>query len=144
MTVSIFLALFPLLLGLASAPSDEPLVRVQRVTVQQEWILRVPVQPLRMPQRFDWVESKGPKCVSASDIRGALLSGTDHVDFLLPDRQRIRATFDDDCPALDFYGGFYLSTEDQRLCAKRDSVHSRIGGSCRIERFRKLKPKFKD
>jgi hypothetical protein len=82
--------------------------------------------------------------VPAADIRGALLSGTDHVDFLLPDRQRIRATFDDDCPALDFYGDFYLRTEDHQLCAKRDSVHSRIGGSCRIERFRKLAPKLKD
>ena len=117
---------------------------VQRMIIQQEWILRVPVQPQRMPQRFEWVESKGPKCVAASDIRGALLSGTDHVDFLLSDRQRIRATFDDDCPALDFYGGFYLNTEDRRLCAKRDSVHTQIGGSCRIERFRTLKPKSKD
>jgi hypothetical protein len=143
-TVSIFLALFPLLLGLASAPSDAPQVSVQRMVVEQEWILRVPVRPQRLPQRFDWVESKGPKCVPASDIRGALLSGTDHVDFLLPERQRIRATFDEDCPALDFYGGFYLKTEDHQLCAKRDSVHSRIGGSCRIERFRKLRPKFKD
>lgn len=144
MTVSIFLALFPLLLGLASAPAEAPQVSVQRMVIEQEWILRVPVQPQRIARRFEWVESKGPKCVPASDIRGALLSGTDHVDFLLPDRQRIRATFDDDCPALDFYGDFYLSTDDQQLCAKRDSVHSRIGGSCRIERFRKLTPKFRD
>ena len=144
MTVSIFLALFPLLLGLAPAPSGAPQVSVQRMVVEQEWILRVPVRPQRLPQQFDWVESKGPKCVPTSDIRGALLSGTDHVDFLLPERQRIRATFDDDCPALDFYGGFYLKTEDHQLCARRDSVHSRMGGSCRIERFRKLKPKFKE
>jgi hypothetical protein len=143
-TVSIFLALFPLLLGLVSAPADAPQVSVQRMIVEQEWILRVQVRPQRLPQRFEWVESKGPKCVAANDIRGALLSGTDHVDFLLPERQRIRAMFGEDCPALDFYGDFYLKTEDHKLCAKRDSVHSRIGGSCRIERFRKLKPKFKD
>jgi hypothetical protein len=143
-TVSIFLALYPLLLGLASAPADGPQVSVQRMVVEQEWILRVPVRPQRMPQRFEWIESKGPKCVPASEIRGAMLSGTNHVDFLMTDRRRMRATFDDDCPALDFYGGFYLTTEDHRVCVRRDSVRSRIGGSCRIERFRKLKPKFKD
>jgi hypothetical protein len=147
MTVSTFLALLPLLLGLAvaqgdSQPDQPPAVR--RLVIEQEWILRVPVRPQPLPQRFEWVESKGPKCVPAADIRGALLSGTDHVDFLLPERQRVRATFDDDCPALDFYGGFYLRTEDHRLCARRDSVHSRIGGSCRIARFRKLAPKLKD
>lgn len=136
--------MFPLLLGLASAQAEAPQVSVQRMVIEQSWVLRVPVQPQRLPQRFEWAESKGPKCVPVSDIRGALLLGTDHVDFVLPDRQRIRAIFDDDCPALDFYGGFYLNTEDQRLCAKRDSVHSRIGGSCRIARFRKLNPKIKD
>ena len=144
MTVSTFLALLPLLLGLAVAQSGGSQPAVRRLVVQQQWILRIPVRPQPSRQRFEWVESKGPKCVPAADIRGALLSGTDHVDFLLPDRQRIRATFDDDCPALDFYGGFYLNTEDQQLCARRDSVHSRIGGSCRIERFRKLAPKLKD
>ncbi|MEO5611619.1 MAG: hypothetical protein ABIT68_02470 [Sphingomicrobium sp.] len=144
MPISIFLALFPLLLGLASAPAEAPQVSVQRMVIEQEWILRVQVRPQQLPQRFEWVESKGPKCVPAADIRGALLSGTDHVDFILPDRQRIRATFDDDCPALDFYNGLYLNTEDQKLCAMRDSVHSRIGGSCRIARFRKLTPKVKD
>jgi hypothetical protein len=147
-TPTTFLALLPLLLGLAVAQgdsqADEPQASVRRLVVEQEWILRVPVRPQRSPQRLEWVESKGPKCVAASDIRGALLSGTDHVDFLMPDHQRLRATLDDDCPALDFYGGFYLKTEDHRLCARRESVPSRIGGSCRIARFRKLQPKLKD
>jgi hypothetical protein len=58
-------------------------------------------------------------------------------------RERVRASFDGNCPALDFYGGFYLKTQDERVCAKRDSVHSRMGGSCRIERFRRLIPKLK-
>ena len=117
---------------------------VQRMVVEQEWILRVPVRPRQMLPPFEWVESKGPKCVPASDIRGALLSGMDHVDFLMADQRRMRVTFDDDCPALDFYGGFYLTTVDHRVCVKRDSVRSRMGGSCRIERFRRLTPKLKD
>jgi hypothetical protein len=143
-TVSIFLALTPLLLGLASAPADAPQVSVQRMVVEQEWILRVRVRPQPAPQRIDWIESKGPKCLPASDIRGALLSGMDHIDFVMADRRRMRATFDDDCPALDFYGDFYLTTADHRVCVRRDSIRSRIGASCRIERFRKLKPKIRD
>ncbi|MEO6581492.1 MAG: hypothetical protein ABIN68_01635 [Sphingomicrobium sp.] len=144
MTVSIFLALYPLLLGLAAAPAEAPPMSVQRLVVEQQWILRVPVRPRQGLQRFDWAESKGPKCVATSEIRGALLSGTDHVDLLLTDQRRMRARFDDDCPALDFYNGFYLTTADQKVCVRRDSIRSRIGASCRIERFRKLKPKNKD
>ncbi|WP_309662942.1 hypothetical protein [Sphingomonas sp.] len=144
MTVAIFLALFPLLLGLASAPAEAPQVSEQRLVLEQEWILRVTVRPHQSLQRIDWVESKGPKCVAVSDIRGALLSGMNHVDLVMADNQRIRATFDDDCPALDFYGNFYLSTPDHRVCVRRDSIRSRIGASCRIEGFRKLKPKLRD
>ena len=111
--------------------------------VQDEMIIRVPVRPLRTTE-FEWVERKGPRCLPASVIRSALLTGPDHVDLVLAQKQRIRATFDDDCPALDFYGGFYLKTEDEQVCARRDSVHSRMGVSCRIARFRHLVPRFRD
>ena len=114
---------------------------VSRVTVHEQLIVHVPVQS--RPQRFEWEEHKGPKCVATSDIRGAKLSGPQSVDLMLRDRTRIRVKFDDDCPALDFYGGFYLKPEDDKLCVKRDSVRSRMGGSCRIEKFRRLTPKDK-
>lgn len=114
---------------------------VSRVSVQEQLIVRVPVQS--RPRRFEWEERKGPKCIATSDIRGAKLSGPQSVDLMLRDRSRIRAKFDDHCPALDFYGGFYLKPEDEDLCAKRDFVRSRMGGSCRIEKFRRLTPKDK-
>ena len=142
MTLLSLLALVPALLGMASWQGAEP-PPVQRAVVQDEMIIRVPVRPLP-PAEFDWVERKGPRCLPARLVRGALLTGTDHVDLVLPHRQRVRATFEDDCPALDFYGGFYLKTEDGQICARRDSIHSRMGRSCRIERFRHLVPKFKD
>ena len=141
MTLFTLLALLPALLGM-TAWQNEP-ASVRRVVVQDEMIIKVPVRPLP-PAEFEWVERKGPQCLPATMIRGALLTGPNHVDLVLPQRQRIRATFDDDCPALDFYSGFYLKTEDRQICARRDSVHSRMGGSCRIERFRHLVPKFKD
>ena len=94
---------------------------------------------------LEWSERKGPKCIAVDEIRGAMLSGRDGVDFMLPHRRRVRAKLADDCPALDFYNGFYLSTEeDERICARRDTIRSRVGGSCRIERFRELVPKIRD
>jgi hypothetical protein len=66
------------------------------------------------------------------------------VDFVLANRARIRARFDEGCPALDFYAGFYLQPQDDRLCAGRDAVHSRMGGSCTIDRFRLLVPKLRE
>jgi hypothetical protein len=142
LTLSGLLGWLPWLLGLAAAQGPNTPQQVRRVIVGQQVILRVPVRPLP-PPRFEWEEHKGPSCFPVAAIRGAMLSGPTNVDFLLPDRQRIRAEFADDCPALDFYGGFYLKPQDERVCANRDSVHSRIGGSCRIERFRRLVPKIR-
>ena len=133
------LAFVSSLLGISGADDAAVQRTVSRLVVQDELIVRVPVEA--MPHQFVWEEHKGPKCIAAKDIRGAKLSGPQQVDFVLSDRSRIRAKFEDDCPALDFYGGFYLNPQDEQLCAKRDSVHSRMGGSCRIERFRSLKPK---
>ncbi len=143
MTVSSLLVLLPLLLALSSAQSDEPQPSVQRMVVERQWIVRVPVRPRPALQRFDWTAGQGYKCVRTSAIRGAFLSGRDSVDFVLR-RQRVRATLDGTCTALDFYDGFYLKTDDQRVCAQRDFVHSRMGGSCRIERFQRLVPKLKN
>jgi hypothetical protein len=114
---------------------------VTRLAVEEDVIWRVPVRPAPQFGPVEWIERKGPNCVPAAAIRGALLSGPEHVDFLVGNRSRIRAEFDDDCPALDFYGGFYLRPEDARICVKRDAVYSRMGGSCRIERFSHLVPR---
>ena len=139
MTFASLLALIPALFGLSGAGTLGMQMTVSRVVVQDEVIVRVPVRP--MPGRVEWTEHKGPKCIDTEDIRGARLAGPGHVDFLLRDKKRVRAQFERNCPALDFYQGFYLNTDDDRLCAKRDSVHSRMGVSCRIERFKKLSPK---
>ena len=93
--------------------------------------------------KIEWKEGKGPKCVPLGDVRAAMLSGREQVDFLLEDRRRIRAELSDGCQALDFYVGFYLKTEDERMCAGRDFVHSRMGGRCEIDRFRSLEPRLR-
>ena len=135
--------LMPLLLGIFAAQPGVVGQTVTRLIIQDEVIIRVPVQPHPIFPNIEWVEKKGPKCVPADSIQRALLSGPQQVDFIFANRARIRAQLDEDCPALDFYNGFYLQPRDDRICAHRDAVHSRIGGSCTIERFSQLVPKFR-
>ncbi len=135
-----FISLLPILFALGfAAPGEE--ARVRSIVVEDHLIIRVPVRP--PPARFEWVERKGPKCIASGAIRGAFLSANDHVDFLLSGRRVVRAKLDEDCPALDFYEGFYLNSEDERICARRDFIRSRMGGRCRIEGFRALQRKLR-
>ena len=117
--------------------------QVRSLVVHEEVIMRVPVRPRLLAPAVEWVERKGPDCIKAESIRAAALSGREHVDFLLMDRRRMRARLAEDCPALDFYNGFYLRPERGRICERRDSIHSRMGSSCRIEKFRRLEPRFR-
>ena len=135
--------LLPLLFGMFAAQPAAVGQTVTRLVIEDEVILRVPVQPHPMFPDIGWIERKGPKCIPAAAIRRALLSNSEQVDFILANHSRVRAQLDEDCPALDFYAGFYLQPRDERLCARRDAIHSRIGGSCTIERFRQLVPKFR-
>jgi hypothetical protein len=137
------LKLVPLLLGLFAGQPGLVGQSVTRLVIQDEVILRVPVQPRPLSPQFLWEEHKGPKCIGTKDIHGALLSGAQQVDFVTGPTRRIRAELDEDCPALDFYDGFYLQPEDNRICAGRDAIHSRMGGSCTIAGFKQLIPKLR-
>ena len=105
-----------MLLGLVAGQPDT----VTRLVIQDEVILRIPIAP----------------------IRGAMLSGPEKVDFIFRNRVRVRAQFEEGCTALDFYAGFYIQPRGDQLCAGRDAIHSRMGGSCTIERFRMLEPRL--
>ena len=115
---------------------------VTRLVVQDEVILRVPVAaaPARAAIRLDRAE--GPQVHSGGSDPRALLSGrsrstsssrTDAVFALSSTRiaRRSISTAASTC-----------SPKDERLCAHRDAIHSRIGGSCTIDRFRQLVPKI--
>ena len=141
MTFFAFLGLFPALLGLTAEPPAEQQA-VRRMVIRDEIILRIPIRP-RLSPAIEWKESKGPKCLDSGRIAGAMLSGPSSIDFVLTDRRRFRAEMDNECPALDFYKGFYLQPDDERICAKREYIRSRVGGDCRIERFRTLEPRLK-
>ncbi len=142
MTLIAFLGLIPALFGMAGDPPSPQQHRVRRVVINEELVISIPIRP-RRSQNLEWIERKGPKCIPAERIAGATLSGPSSIDFVLRDRSRIRAEFDDECPALDFYKGFYLQPDDLRICAKRETIQNRVGASCRIERFRRLIPQLK-
>jgi hypothetical protein len=105
-------------------------------------IMRVPLVRPRMRRPVSWEERKGPKCIEGDQVVAAALAGERSIDFLLRDRSRIRAKMDDSCPTLDFYGSFYLQPRDQRICARRDEIRSRMGQTCRIARFRRMVPQL--
>lgn len=139
------LALAPaLLLGAAApaAPEDRPLQFAQ-VIVREQIVVRVPMRLREAPAAAAptrWRESRGPKCVAARSIAGATLLSEHSVDLILRDRSRVRARLSSRCPALAYYRGFYVRpTEDGMICAERDTIRSRMGGQCEIERFRALK-----
>ena len=141
MTLLTLLGLIPALFGaIADPPAENQVVR--RVVIHDEVIFRIPVRP-RPSLPIEWVERKGPKCIPANMLAGAILSGPSSIDFVLRNRQRVRAKMDSDCPALDFYGQFYLQPDDEFVCAKRETIRSRVGGSCQIEKFRTLVPQYK-
>jgi len=140
MTLLALFGLLPALFSLAGEAREQPAVR--RIVVHDEVILRIPVRP-RMPRRVQWVAHKGPKCIAANRIAAATLSSPSSIDFVMHNRRRIRAEMDDRCPALDFYDGFYFQLSDDRICAKREMIRSRVGASCRIQRFRTLVPQIR-
>jgi hypothetical protein len=143
MNFASFFALMPIFLGFAGTQSVGEQARVRTMTIEHQVIMRIPVRPFTLPRDIEWIEHKGPKCIPVSEIRGAALSGRDNVDFILSNRERVRAELDDNCPTLDFYGGFYVKPGDARLCVKRDSINSRIGAECEIKKFRRLERKLK-
>ena len=76
-----------------------------------------------------------------NQLAGAAFTRADSVDLFMRGGRRMRAQLDDNCPALDFYSGFYLTpTRDGQVCGGRDTIRTRSGGQCDIERFREMVP----
>lgn len=124
-----------------ASPSDP--IHFAQLMIREQILIRVPAnlrQPARpIAEQVEWKEKRGPKCVSMRLIAGATLLSQNSVDLILRDRSRVRAKLERSCPALDYYRGFYLNaTEDGQICADRDSIRSRMGGQCEIDKFRTL------
>ena len=134
--------------GVPDEPNAIAPMQFAQLSVRRQVLVRVPVRLRPVPKlesQVDWKESKGPRCVAARSIAGATALREKSFDLLLRDRTRVRARLDRNCPALDYYYGFYISPdEDGLICADRDSIRSRVGGECLIDAFRKLRPEKRD
>ena len=117
-------------------------VQVAQLTIQQRVVIRVPRMPAAQapaPRPITWKEKKGPKCVGAQTMAGALVSAPNQVDLVLIGGKRVRAKLDGDCRPLDFYSGFYVRpAKDGMICADRDAIRVRSGASCQIDTFKAL------
>lgn len=124
-----------------AAPAASETRVVAQLTIHQRVIIRVPTQPLPVEPPVRLKEKDGPKCIDAASLAGAQVT-EDGVDLLLRGGSRLRAKLGNECPALNYYSGFYVRPgRDGRICADRDSIRTRAGGSCEIERFRLLVPR---
>ena len=118
-------------------------VELAQLTIHERVIIRVPrMAAPAAPRPIRWVEKKGPKCIPAAALAGALVTDRSKLDLVLRGGRRVRAEMDDDCRSLDFARGFYLKpSADGMVCADRDVVRSRYGAKCPIDRFRSLEAK---
>jgi hypothetical protein len=133
------------LLAPAAVLADRP-VQAGQLTIRERVIIRVPRMPLQAapvaaPTPIKWKERKGPKCIAAQGMAGAMVTSPRQVDLVLIGGKRVRAKLDGACRPLDFYAGFYLRpARDGMICADRDAIKVRSGASCGIDEFKALVP----
>lgn len=135
----------------AAPPSPSPSPpgeQLAQLSIHERIVIRVPRMraepppPPAEPPPVRWIEKRGDRCIPAAAIAGALISGPGSVDMVLDDGGRARALLEADCPALDYYLGFYIKpTTDGKVCAGRDAIRSRSGAMCPIRAFRRLVPR---
>lgn len=143
-------ALLALSPAAASAQDVRRLERVEwaQVSIHQRIIIRTPRRARRIMrerarrdplERPVWSERKAPRCVPLASLTGVAVSHGGDVDMMMVDGRRLRAKLDRDCPALNFYAGFYLEpNRDGLICGGRDVLRARSGAACPIARFRRL------
>lgn len=126
-----------------AAVREDP-TELAQVVIERRTFIRITPHHERARTREtfrDWKEKKAPKCIAMSMVGGISISRPDSIDLVLRGNQFIRARLEKGCPSIDFYSGFYLKpTKDGRLCEDRDTIHSRTGGACLIDKFHTLVP----
>lgn len=129
---------------------ERPLLYAQ-VRIEKRVIIRVPRRrptPLAPMAEFSQEASKQAyrekrigKCLPMNNLLGVQMFTDRYLDLITKDRKRIRAQLEDNCQARSFYSGFYVEkTDDGKICAGRDILHSRTGAKCEIDQFRELVP----
>jgi hypothetical protein len=133
--------------GPTAKPANNPPILLAQITISRRTVIRVipaqaaTAQSPRLPPFKEWKEKDAPKCVTTSSLAGLMISKPDSIDLLLRGGQVMRAKLEKGCSSVDFYSGFYFQpTKDGRICQDRDTIHSRTGGACEIDKFKSLTP----
>lgn len=114
-------------------------IHVPRITITTTTVVTSRRAPAALPPPM--VERKAPDCIRMDRMVAFAVTQRDSVDLMLNDGTRMRAKLGSNCPSLGFYSGFYVRPNaDGKMCAKRDPLRSRSGGSCDIQAFKALVP----
>jgi len=116
---------------------------IAQVQIQRSTIVRVPpaAPPSRPAPVIKWKEKGAPNCIKWSSMAAAMVSSPTTIDLVVRGGTRYRVKLEKSCQAIDFYSGFYVkATKDGRVCEDRDSIHSRSGGECLIDKYKTLVP----
>lgn len=98
-----------------------------------------PAMLITQPQK--WKEKGAPDCIKWNNMAAAMVSSPTTLDLIVRGGSRFRVKLEKSCSAVDFYSGFYVKmTPDGQICKDRDSIHSRAGGECVIDKFKSLVP----
>jgi hypothetical protein len=146
----IILGAFALALGAERLPDGslrgvdvrETTVVLAQIIIRQTKIIRIPSAPTSLvpaPPRLTFKEKDAPKCIKWSNLAATVVSSPTTIDVIVRGGMRYRLKLEKSCQAIDFYQGFYVKpTADGQLCKDRDSIRSRAGGECGIDKFKTL------
>lgn len=144
-------------LAFTTLDSDAPVVLAQptqsvmsveifaQVRIERQ-IIRIRPAPPPSPASLiiaqqKWKEKGAPNCIKWNNMAAAMVSSPTTLDLIVRGGSRFRVKLEKSCSAVDFYSGFYVKmTPDGQICQDRDSIHSRAGGECVIDKFKSLVP----
>lgn len=130
-------------LGLSIVAAQERVSIMTQIRIERNSIVRVPpaAPPTQRQKPLKWKEKGAPSCIRWSTIAAAMVSSQTTLDVIVRGGTRYRVKLEKSCQAIDFYSGFYVkATKDGQVCEDRDSIHSRSGGECLIDKFKTLVP----
>ncbi|MEM1194859.1 MAG: hypothetical protein AAGH57_02045 [Pseudomonadota bacterium] len=103
------------------------------ISNRRNMLAQLPVRTRRYKER------KAERCVRIGQIAGVETGHGNRLLLFLEDAEIMSVSLEKACRAKDFYSGFYVDqTEDGKMCAKRDTLQSRNGARCDVERIMEL------
>ena len=84
-------------------------------------------------------EGKSNRCVPVESISDVQTGSGNRLLLFMRDAEIMSLNLEKACRAKDFYAGFYVErNKDGKLCVNRDTLQSRNGARCEIERMAQL------